>query len=106
MATVTIDPDTNLLVGTVINTTSPITFQAESVSQLREEFKTSVEVYLETCKECGIEPEKPFSGKLQLRLGHELHRDAVIAAATRGESLNQFLIDAVKRETEAELTNA
>ncbi|HNU92863.1 MAG TPA: type II toxin-antitoxin system HicB family antitoxin, partial [Spirochaetota bacterium] len=31
------------------------------------------------CKEEGVEPEKPYSGKFNLRISPELHREAAIA---------------------------
>jgi len=106
IAEVIIDPKTNLLCGSVANLTSPVTFQAETVEQLRHEFEASIRVYLETCEEYGITPEKPLSGKFNVRLGEELHRIAAMAAAARDESLNDFVKEAVKREAEAELASA
>jgi len=31
-------------------------------------------VYLEVCGERGVEPEKPFSGRFNLRMAPEVHR--------------------------------
>jgi predicted HicB family RNase H-like nuclease len=48
----------------------------------------------------GEEPERPFSGKLNVRLGSELHRAAALAAASEGESLNNWLVGVVKDAAE------
>ena len=58
------DPEIDSFHGAVINTNDVITFYGASVAELREEMQTSVEGYLEFCREQGREPEQPFSGKL------------------------------------------
>ncbi len=50
-----------------------IGFHGESVSELKESFEEAVEDYLETCKIVGKTPQKPYSGKLMLRLRPEIH---------------------------------
>ena len=53
--------------GTVVNARPGFSavFEATDVKQLRKEFEISVEDYLDWCKEDGVEPTKPFYGKLQ-----------------------------------------
>lgn len=58
--------------------------------------------YLDWCAERGKRPEKPFSGKLVLRIAPEVHRDAVIAAARNRKSLNTGLPDVVARAAREE----
>ena len=38
---------------------------------------------------------KTYSGKFVVRIGPELHQKAVLKAETRGESLNQFVAEAI-----------
>ena len=68
VAKIEYDEDNRIFTGMVINTRTVITFSGTSVKELESEFKNSVEDYLEWCKEDGISPEKPYSGKLNLRL--------------------------------------
>ena len=72
------------------------TFEATDAKQLRREFERSIDEYLAWCEEDGVEPRKPFSGKLNVRLGSELH--AAVAAAARGMSINAWIVQ-VLRET-------
>lgn len=51
----------------------------------------AVDHYPDVCEQRGEEPERPFSGKLNVRLGSDLHRAAAVAAAAEGESLNAWL---------------
>lgn len=85
------DDESELFHGEVINTRDVITFQSDNSHNLKKEFIDSVEDYLDFCKERGEDPEKPFSGKFNLRLEPELHREAFIAAKTSGVSLNTWV---------------
>lgn len=63
-AAVKFDEDAEVFYGEVINTRDVITFQGNSVEELKKAFRDSVEDYLEFCRERGEEPDKPFSGVL------------------------------------------
>ena len=70
-ASVEFDDSANVLHGRVVNSGPyPIaTFEATEAGQLRHEFERSVDEYLRSCDEDGVEPRRPFSGKLSVRLG-------------------------------------
>jgi predicted HicB family RNase H-like nuclease len=99
-AVVTYDNDLGILHGEVIDTRDVITFQGRSVDDLQEAFQQSVDDYLKFCKERGREPDKPFSGKVALRMDPETHRTIVGAARTSGKSLNTWILDAIGNELE------
>ena len=48
-------------------------FEGQSVEELEESLKDSVDEYIEKCQDEGIEPQKPFSGKFNLRMPADLH---------------------------------
>ena len=87
--------------GEVINTRDVITFQGSTVKALKKAFKDSVDDYLAFCKERGESPEKPFSGKFNVRLEPELHREAYAAAKAEGRSLNGWVAQAISHEAQA-----
>ena len=68
-----------------------MTFEAADVEGLEREFRISVEEYLASCVEDGVEPRKPFSGKLTLRLGPELHQRVAVSAIQSGMSINEWI---------------
>ena len=92
------DDENRVFTGTVINTRTAITFHGSSVDELEKEFHTSVDDYLQWCREDGIEPEKPYSGKFNVRFSPELHRRAALGAKRLGISLNSFMERAVEDE--------
>jgi len=94
-AKVEFDNDAGLLHGQVLNIRDVITFQATSVDELREEFKNSVDDYLEFCAERGEQPEKAYSGKFVIRVDPAVHRDIAVAADRAGQSINTWVVSAL-----------
>ncbi len=82
--------------GDVINTRDVITFQGSSVKELKKALKGSVETYLAFCASLGEEAEKPFSGKLLVRMSPELHRHTSLEARRLGMSVNAYIVDRLK----------
>ena len=101
IAKVEYDDSVGLLHGSVVNSGSyPIAnCEAADVNTLRREFKISIDEYLAVCEERGIEPQLPFSGKLNLRLGTDLHARVAALAAQSGMSINSWIKEALERET-------
>jgi len=85
------DPEAGLFHGEVLDTRDVITFQGTSVEDLQKAFQDSVEDYLEFCGERNEEPDKPFSGRLMVRLSSDLHRKLYIEARRDGKSLNKLI---------------
>ena len=100
-AEIEFDGSVGRLHGRVINSGPyPIaTFEATDVDGLRREFQRSVDEYLASCREDGVEPRKPFSGKLNVRLGPDLHQRVAILAAESGVSLNSWIRTALEERT-------
>ncbi len=85
-----LDIDDEILHGEVVDLKDTITFQAESVSDMKKAFQDSVDDYLDFCALEGLQPEKPFSGKFILRVGPEKHKVINKAALHSGESINAW----------------
>lgn len=96
-ARVEFDDEANIFHGEIINLRDVITFEGESVDELRKAFTDSVEDYLEFCAERGEDPEKPYSGKFLVRVGPELHKTIVIQARKNGKSLNTWVNEALNQ---------
>lgn len=88
---ISFDDDAEIFHGEVINTKDVITFQGESVKDLKKAFKESVDDYLAFCAKKGEQPEKPFSGNLVIRIDPELHKKLAIQAKKKKQSLNSFI---------------
>lgn len=96
MGVVEFDPELRTFTGHVVDLRDEIYFEGDSVEALEASMQRAVDHYLSVCEQRAEKPERPFSGKLNLRLGTELHRAAALAAAAEGESLNNWLVRAVE----------
>jgi predicted HicB family RNase H-like nuclease len=83
--------------GKVVGIKSLISFEGYSVSTIVEDFHSAVDEYLDHCTQTGIQPEKPFKGSFNVRIGADLHRKAALAASVRGVSLNTLVEDAIRQ---------
>jgi predicted HicB family RNase H-like nuclease len=87
------DDEAGIFHGEVISLRSAITFQGETVQELRQAFQKSVDDYLAFCAERHEEPERPYSGTFTVRVPSELHRDAVLQARLINKSLNSWVAE-------------
>jgi predicted HicB family RNase H-like nuclease len=92
------DDKAKIFHGDVVNTRDVITFQGTSVEEIEKAFRDSVDDYLEWCKQDGITPQKPYSGKFNLRLTPELHREVAVTAKKLKISINSFVEKALQDE--------
>ena len=88
------------LIGRVAGIQDIITFHGDSVEEIRKAFEEAVDFYIDTCDKRGKEPQKPFSGRLMLRLPPELHARLAIQAQTEGKSLNSLVTEALTHYTD------
>lgn len=95
-AAVTFDDAAGVFHGEVVGTRDVIVFEGASAAQLRKEFEFSIDDYLKVCAERGRTPDKPFSGKIPLRIPPEVHRAATAAAKAQGKSLNAWIAETVE----------
>ncbi|HQQ01266.1 MAG TPA: type II toxin-antitoxin system HicB family antitoxin [bacterium] len=82
------------MVGHIAGIRDVVGFHAESVSELRKAFQEAVDDYLETCEKLGRAPQKPYSGKIMLRVSPEIHASIAVAAEVSGKSINQWAAEA------------
>ncbi len=96
--TVEYSSEDNILFGKVIGIKSLVSYEGQSVDELRADFEGAVDEYLESCREQNIEPEKTYKGSLNVRISPEAHRKAVLIAFSENISLNQFIENSVNEK--------
>ena len=90
---VAFDEEAGLFHGEVVDLRDVITFQGKSVDELQQAFQDSVDDYLDFCQQRGEDPDKPFTGRLMLRLPTEVHRSVYVRAKKEGKSLNEYITE-------------
>jgi predicted HicB family RNase H-like nuclease len=96
MAIIEYDGSSDLFHGRVLGIRDVIEFYGKTTEDLHREFKVSVNDYLAMCAGDKVAPEKPFSGKLTLRVNSEEHRQLTIAASIHNQSLNAWAREVLK----------
>lgn len=82
-----------LMHGSVVNARAVLHFAGRNIDELKSAFADTIADYRDWRQERGVEPEKPYSGTLSLRIAPELHRRVAEQAAKAGESINQFIAE-------------
>lgn len=91
----------NCLYGKVLGLHNDlISYEGETVEELKKDFEGAIEDYLASCEDRGVKPRKPFSGKLNLRMSSELHGRVATIAANTGTTINEFINRAIANELE------
>jgi predicted HicB family RNase H-like nuclease len=89
------DADDHLFVGHIAGIKDIVGFHGTNVSELEEAFTQAVDSYLMACERLGEAPNKPYSGRMMLRLAPETHQRIATVAQIQGLSLNQWASQAL-----------
>jgi len=92
--TVEYSEEDNCLFGKVIGMNKNIiSYEGSTVEELKADFESGIDIYLESCKDRGIKPQKPYSGSLNIRISSELHSQLALKAQMTGRSINAIIKD-------------
>lgn len=89
-ASVEFDAEDGLFFGRIAGIRDGVGFHADTVPGLVAAFHEAVDDYLDACARVGKSPERPYSGRLLLRIDPALHASTAKAAELAGMSLNQW----------------
>ncbi|MDK1024328.1 MAG: type II toxin-antitoxin system HicB family antitoxin [Gammaproteobacteria bacterium] len=91
------DPELEQFRGEILGLNGSADFYGSSLSGLKKEFKNSLKVFLEVCKEKEMSPTKEFSGKFNLRIPSKLHSEIAACANGENKSINQWVTEVLKQ---------
>lgn len=89
-ARIEFDDVDRIFVGHVTGIRDVVGFHGSSVDELEAAFHEAVNDYLAHCEQLSLPPNKPFSGRVLLRVPPEVHARVSAAAQVAGISLNQW----------------
>ncbi len=89
----------NCLYGRVLDLPhdTEITYEGQTIAELKTDFQGAVDDYLTYCTEQGIEPQKSYKGVLNVRISPETHNRIAVLASKAGISINAFIRQALDR---------
>ena len=73
-----------------------ISFEGNTVEELRKDFEDSIDYYLDCCKRTNTKPEYQAKGSLNVRLGVDLHTKAKLKSLEKNISINELIKEAVE----------
>lgn len=89
-----------LFVGSLHGINDLVTFEGDSVANLKAAFKEAVDDYLASCEAMGKQPKKVYKGQFKVRVAAPLHRLAALHAAQQRITLNKWVENAMKKALE------
>lgn len=88
-------------IGHVAGIRDVVGFHGESVAELRAAFEEAVDDYLATCEKLKRSPQRPYSGKVMLRIDPGIHAKVAMLAEAQGKSINAWAQEALQRAVSA-----
>lgn len=92
-----LDTEEELFYGQVQFIRDLVSYEGKTAKEIKESFQASIDDYLTLCAQEGKEPDRPFKGSLNVRIGERLHRKAALYAQEKGLKLNQLIKEALAR---------
>lgn len=87
----------NLFYGKIEFIRALISYEGTDVKNLRRAFEEAVDDYLQMCRENGTEPEKPFKGSFNVRIGPNLHQRVALNALSKGKTINKYITEVLEK---------
>lgn len=98
VGSVAFSEEDNVFFGKIEGIDGLVNFEGSSVDELKNAFHEAVDDYIAYCKEEGIQPQKTYSGTLNIRITPDIHRQIAVLASKSGISINAFIKQALSRE--------
>ena len=92
----TLEAEDGVFFGRVAGLRDVITFEGTTFAEVEQAFRESIDDYLAFCAERGEPPDRPYSGRIPLRVSPETHRRAAMHAQSEGLSLNQGIAQRIE----------
>ncbi|MCR5574360.1 MAG: type II toxin-antitoxin system HicB family antitoxin [Bacteroidaceae bacterium] len=89
----------NCLFGKVLGMSGDlITYEGNTIDELRQDFEAGIDSYLEACEADGIKSKKPYSGRFVIRMTSDLHSRIAMMAADKGTTINELINHIIMKE--------
>lgn len=105
VGSVEMSEEDNCLYGHVLDLPheTEITYEGETVAQLKEDFMNAVDGYIAYCESKGVQPCKSCKGALNIRISPDAYTKIAQIAAQAGISINAFVRQAIDKQIAAML---
>jgi len=101
IATVKYSEEDEAFIGRIEGIDSVVSFEGQSVEELKSAFHDAVESYLDFCIRKGLKLRKSYNGVLNIRIPPTTHNRIARYAESHGTSINAFIRDSIERRLES-----
>ena len=101
VGSVAFSEEDNVFFGKIDGIDGLVNFEGASVKELTLAFHEAVNDYLAYCEAEGIQPQKTYSGTLNVRISPDVHRQIAMLASKAGMSINAFIKQVLSKEVAA-----
>ncbi|MFH1051069.1 MAG: type II toxin-antitoxin system HicB family antitoxin [bacterium] len=88
----------NVFYGKIEGIDSLISFEGQTVAELKKSFEEAVNDYLSICLKTGKKPRKSYKGSFNIRISPELHSKIAEKSFKLGVPINKIVQQAIERE--------
>ncbi len=96
-AALRIDLDDDKIYGRIAGIRDIVHFEGRSLDEVKRNFEDAVDGYLEACEHFKKAPQRPHSGKLNLRMPPDICEQLAAAADLAGHSLNEHIVQTLRK---------
>ena len=96
IGSVNFSAEDNVFFGKLEGVNDLVTFEGETVQELKDAFYYMVDEHIKDCEAESIPVEKSYKGSFNIRLTPDLHRRAAISAKINGTTLNTFVKESIE----------
>lgn len=89
-----------LIFGKILFIDDSVGYDSETIKGIKSAFEEAVDSYIEFCVEINKDPNPSFSGKTAVRFDPELHKQVAILAKKEKQSMNDFIVAAIKNHVD------
>ncbi len=93
-------PEDEVFYGKIEGIDDLVTFEGDSVKELKAAFIDAVNDYIELCETVKKSPFKSYKGSFNVRVNPSIHKQVAYKSLKLGLSLNQFVEQAVSEKLE------
>ena len=90
VARIEYDEEDRIFIGHLAGIKDIVGFHGTTVDELEDAFHESVDDYMAISEKTGRPVQKPYSGKLMLRISPDVHAAVATVAEVHGKSINQW----------------
>ncbi|MCL1934741.1 MAG: type II toxin-antitoxin system HicB family antitoxin [Candidatus Azobacteroides sp.] len=101
IATVKYSEEDEAFIGRIEGINSIVSFEGQSVEELKSAFHEAAESYLDFCNRKGLKPGKSYNGVLNIRIPPAIHSKVAMYAENHGTSINAFIRESIEKRLES-----